>query len=375
MRPGEQGEPARSATGGRPMVVFDRVTKIFGSRVHAVHELNLTVGRNEFLTLLGPSGSGKTTTLMMLAGFDSPSSGRIELDGQPITHLPPNKREMGVVFQNYALFPHMSIAQNLAFPLEARGMGKLAIRDRVQKSIELVRLGDHLEKRPGQLSGGQQQRIALARALIFQPKIVLMDEPLSALDKQLRERMQLEIKALQRQLGITVIFVTHDQSEALVMSDRVAVFDHGRLQQVCDPRSLYDKPANAFIAGFIGESNMLAGTVMSCQGGATNVSTAAGMIAARTGQELSVGGAAVVSVRPEAIRILRDDETAANTVGGTLQELIFLGDHSRILVRVGENTLLSVKLDDKNAAAALSLHAPVRIGWSDADGLAFAANG
>ena len=233
-------------------VTFDSVQKSYDGETLVVKDLNLTVGRGEFLTMLGPSGSGKTTSLMMLAGFESATHGEIRLDGRPINQVPPHKRGIGMVFQNYALFPHMTVGENLAFPLEVRGIGKDERETRIKRALDMVQMGAFANRRPAQLSGGQQQRIALARALVFDPKLVLMDEPLGALDKQLREHMQFEIKHLHESLGITVVYVTHDQGEALTMSDRVAVFNDGRIQQLAPPADLYERPENSFVAQFIG---------------------------------------------------------------------------------------------------------------------------
>ncbi|MDT8267342.1 ABC transporter ATP-binding protein, partial [Roseomonas sp. DSM 102946] len=210
-----------------------------------------------FISFLGPSGSGKSTTLMMIAGFETPESGQIALDGRDVTHLPPHRRGIGMVFQSYALFPHMTVAENVGFALKQRGVGKAEIVERVRQALDLVRLSAFGGRYPQQLSGGQQQRVAIARAVIFNPPVLLMDEPLSALDKQLREEMQLEIKALHERLGITFIYVTHDQKEALVMSDRVAVMNQGRIEQLDDPATLYDRPSNRFVASFVGEANFL----------------------------------------------------------------------------------------------------------------------
>ncbi|MDZ7747591.1 MAG: ATP-binding cassette domain-containing protein [Halofilum sp. (in: g-proteobacteria)] len=215
-------------------VQFSEVQKSYDGETLVVKDLNLDIGKGEFLTMLGPSGSGKTTCLMMLAGFETATHGEIQLDGKPINNVPPHKRGIGMVFQNYALFPHMTVAENLAFPLEVRKMSKAEIEEKVKKALDMVQMGEFGGRRPAQLSGGQQQRVALARALVFEPELVLMDEPLGALDKQLREHMQFEIKHLHERLGVTVVYVTHDQSEALTMSDRIAVFDDGRIQQLAD---------------------------------------------------------------------------------------------------------------------------------------------
>jgi ABC-type Fe3+/spermidine/putrescine transport system ATPase subunit len=242
------------------MIEIDRLRKVYpGSVVPAVDDLDLHVQAGEFITLLGPSGSGKTTTLMLLAGFETPTSGTIRLDGRPIETLPPHRRGMGVVFQSYSLFPQMTVAQNVAFPLSVRKMAAAAIRERVTAALSKVQLAHLAERKPQQLSGGQQQRVALARALVFEPRVVLMDEPLSALDKHLREEMQLEIRRLHRELGVTMVFVTHDQTEAMTLSDRVAVFNHGRIEQLASPQQLYDTPSNPFVAGFVGDNNMLGG--------------------------------------------------------------------------------------------------------------------
>ena len=224
------------------IVRFTKVQKSYDGEILVVKDLNLDVERGEFLTMLGPSGSGKTTVLMMLAGFEPATHGEIYLDGNPINDVPPHKRGIGMVFQNYALFPHMTVAENLAFPLEVRRMSKADTEERVQRALDMVQLGGFEHRRPGQLSGGQQQRVAVARALVFDPQLVLMDEPLGALDKQLREQMQYEIKHIHESLGVSVVYVTHDQSEALTMSNRIAVFNDGIIQQIAPPDDLYERP-------------------------------------------------------------------------------------------------------------------------------------
>ena len=244
-----------------PLVRFENVQKSYDGEILVVKDLNLDVAQGEFLTMLGPSGSGKTTCLMMLAGFEPATHGEIYLDNSPINNVPPHKRGIGMVFQNYALFPHMTVAENLAFPLEVRKTPKAEIEERVKKALDMVQLGTFGNRRPAQLSGGQQQRVAVARALVFDPVLVLMDEPLGALDKQLREQMQYEIKHIHENLGVTVVYVTHDQSEALTMSNRVAVFNDGVIQQLAAPNVLYERPDNAFVAQFIGENNTLVGDV------------------------------------------------------------------------------------------------------------------
>jgi putative spermidine/putrescine transport system ATP-binding protein len=273
---GENPASASVTSSGRPkstvaqkaddkFVEFIDVEKMYGT-FHAVRRLNLTIGRGEFLTFLGPSGSGKTTTLNMLAGFERPSQGAIMLDGKSVDRLPPYERNIGMVFQNYALFPHMSVANNVAFPLSVRKVPQAEIGPRVTRALEMVRLEQFKDRKPAQLSGGQQQRVALARALVFQPSLVLMDEPLGALDKKLREHMQIELKQIHEMLGVTIVYVTHDQSEALTMSDRVAIFESGSIVQIGTPGELYKMPATAFVASFIGENNALTGTVERVEG-------------------------------------------------------------------------------------------------------------
>ena len=247
-------------------VQFEKVQKSYDGTTLVVKDLNLSIARGEFLTLLGPSGSGKTTCLMMLAGFEAATHGEIRLAGRPIGNVAPHRRGIGMVFQNYALFPHMTVAENLAFPLQVRGMGRNEIRRRVARVLDMVKLGGMERRRPAQLSGGQQQRIAVARALVFEPDLVLMDEPLGALDKNLREQMQYEIRRMHENLGVTIVYVTHDQSEALTMSDRIAVFDDGVIQQLAAPDTLYERPENAFVARFIGENNRLLGRIKALDG-------------------------------------------------------------------------------------------------------------
>ncbi|MEM7614982.1 MAG: ABC transporter ATP-binding protein, partial [Pseudomonadota bacterium] len=283
-------------------VAFERVQKSYDGETLVVKDLNLSMPKGEFLTMLGPSGSGKTTCLMMLAGFETATHGEIMLDGQPINNIPPHKRGIGMVFQNYALFPHMTVAENLAFPLEVRKIGKSDREAKVARALDMVQMGAFGGRRPAQLSGGQQQRIALARALVFEPELVLMDEPLGALDKQLRETLQFEITNLAHSLGITVVYVTHDQTEALTMSDRVAVFDDGRIQQLAPPDKLYEEPENSFVAQFIGENNTLEGIVQEIQGAKAVVKLDNGeLIDTKPINVSQPGERTKVSIRPERV--------------------------------------------------------------------------
>ncbi len=313
---------------------FDKVTKDYGA-VRVVEDLDLTIRRGEFVSLLGPSGSGKTTLLMMLAGFESVTGGAITLDGQRLNDVPTYKRDMGVVFQNYALFPHMTISKNVAFPLEMRGTPRSEIATRVKRALDMVQLGHLSDRMPGQLSGGQQQRVALARSLVFEPRVVLMDEPLGALDKQLREQMQLDIRELHHRLGLTIIFVTHDQDEALTMSDRIAVFNKGQIQQCAAPREVYDHPANRFVAEFIGETNLLAGKISGIEGGKIALTLADGSVLHAEGAPgLAAGSDALLSLRPERIDLHGPSDALAglNSLRGEVADTIYQGDHLRIVV-------------------------------------------
>jgi putative spermidine/putrescine transport system ATP-binding protein len=338
-RPHAAGTRARTAAdGAEPMVRFVGVQKTYDGIQLVVRQLDLDIRHGEFLTLLGPSGSGKTTTLMMLAGFESPTAGEIVLDGKPITRTPPHKRNFGMVFQNYALFPHLTVGQNVGYPLTVRKIPKAEQATRVAKALEMVQLVGMAERYPAQLSGGQQQRVALARALVFEPQLVLMDEPLGALDKQLREHMQIELKELHRQLGVTFVYVTHDQSEALTMSDRVAVFNDGAIQQVDVVDRMYEAPANRFVAGFIGDSTMLRGTVRATDAERCGIVLTDGRVL--TGLNVNaarVGSAVEAGIRPERIVLHRQaPDERTNVLQARVASVIYFGDHLRLLCNVGE---------------------------------------
>ena len=356
------------AAGADAFVKFTDVQKSYDGETLVVKSLNMDIARGEFLTMLGPSGSGKTTTLLMLAGFEVPTHGRILLDGRPIDNMPPHKRDIGMVFQNYALFPHMTVEENLAFPLQVRKVGKPEIAARIKRALEMVRLGPYGKRRPGQLSGGQQQRVALARALVFDPKLVLMDEPLGALDKQLREQMQLEIKHIHAGLGVTVVYVTHDQSEALTMSDRIAVFNDGVIQQLASPADLYERPENAFVAQFIGENNRLQGQVTAMNGTTCQVqingSSAIRALAVNVG---AVGQATTLSLRPERVKINPPSGSLPNLFNAEVRELIYLGDHVRTRVSVCGNDNFVVKLPNAEGAVQFEPGAKITVGWKTED--------
>ena len=350
------------------LVEFVGVQKSYDGETLVVKDLNLKVARGEFLTMLGPSGSGKTTVLMMVAGFEPATHGEIHLDGVPINNVPPHKRGIGMVFQNYALFPHMTVFENLAFPLQVRRMGKAEVESKVQRALDMVRLSEFGHRRPAQLSGGQQQRVAVARALVFEPTLVLMDEPLGALDKNLREEMQYEIKHIHENLGVTMIYVTHDQSEALTMSNRIAVFDDGVIQQLATPESLYENPENAFVAGFIGENNRLMGRVTKMNGQSCSVEVdAGGSVQALAINVDGVGTRTTLSLRPERVTINPAEGSCPNVFDAKVEELIYLGDHMRTRVSVCGHDDFIVKVPNSSGNVNLTPGEMVKVGWMAED--------
>ena len=347
-----EGDPRTNPTqGGTEVAVrLESVRKEFGDTV-ALHEIDLTIRDGEFFSLLGPSGSGKTTCLRLIAGFEVPTSGRVILQGREVTDLPPYDRDVNTVFQDYALFPHMTVAENVGYGLKVKGVGGNETKERVADALKMVRLEGFGERKPGALSGGQRQRVALARALVNHPKVLLLDEPLGALDLKLRQQMQIELKAIQQRVGITFIYVTHDQEEALTMSDRLGVMNDGRLEQVGAPREVYERPASEFVAGFVGISNVLEPVVA---------------------RELT-GIDATVTIRPENIRILdaaespRPDET---TVTGKVAESLFLGSHTRVIVQLesGQRLLASRPHDaDAESPSEQLIGREVRLAWAVAN--------
>ena len=350
-------------------VEFQRVQKSYDGETLVVKDLNLSMPKGEFLTMLGPSGSGKTTCLMMLAGFETATHGEILLDGNPINNIPPHKRGIGMVFQNYALFPHMTINENLSFPLEVRKIGKSTREEKVKRALDMVEMGAFGGRRPSQLSGGQQQRIALARALVFEPELVLMDEPLGALDKQLREKMQFEITDLAHRLGITVVYVTHDQTEALTMSDRVAVFNDGRIQQLAPPDHLYEEPENSFVAQFIGENNTLEGVVETIGGESCTVRLDGGeVIDAKPVNVSQPGERTKVSIRPERVEFNAERlQKGAHTLKAEVLEFIYMGDIYRTRLRVAGNEDFIVKTRNAPDQRRLQPGEQLEIGWLPSD--------
>ena len=353
-----------------PFVSFHGVQKSYDGETLAVSDLSLDIARGEFLTLLGPSGSGKTTCLMMLAGFETATDGEIRIGGKRVNETPPHRRGIGMVFQNYALFPHMSVAENIAFPLSVRRLSRAAIEAKVREALAMVRLDPvaFAQRRPAQLSGGQQQRVALARALVFDPDLVLMDEPLGALDRQLREHMQYEIKHLHEARGFTMVYVTHDQSEALTMSDRVAVFNEGRIQQIAPPDEIYERPTSSFVAQFIGENNRLPGVVEFLKDGFARVRLADGTaLAAVAANVTAIGDATLVSVRPERVELSPEGPAAQNKLIAEVRETLYLGDQLRIRMSVAGNDEFIVKTRNTFAAPRLERGTRVEIGWSAED--------
>lgn len=357
-----------------PLVRFKNVQKSYDGEQLVVKDLNLDVEKGEFLTMLGPSGSGKTTCLMMLAGFEPATHGEIFLDGQPINNVAPHKRGIGMVFQNYALFPHMSVSENLGFPLEVRNVPKKDRKARIDRALDMVQLGEFGKRRPAQLSGGQQQRVAVARALVFDPDLVLMDEPLGALDKNLREQMQYEIKHIHEQLGVTVVYVTHDQSEALTMSNRIAVFNDGVIQQLAPPSDLYERPENAFVAQFIGENNRLTGTVREINDSNCIVDVDDGSVVHALAVDVSgPGDRCTLSLRPERVLTKPEPGSVNNNFEATVEELIYLGDHIRARMSVCGNDEFIVKVPNSASHIEMREGSRANIGWLDQDCRALAS--
>jgi spermidine/putrescine ABC transporter ATP-binding subunit len=342
--------------------------KAYGS-VGAVRDVSLEIAGGEFLTLLGPSGSGKTSTLMMIAGFETPTAGDIVIDGTSVVALSPHRRNIGMVFQNYALFPHLTVADNIGFPLKQRGVGR-AERDRmIRDTLELVRLPGYGDRFPRQLSGGQQQRVALARAIVFSPRLLLMDEPLGALDKQLRESLQLEMRRLHADLGITFIYVTHDQEEALTMSDRIAVMNEGQIAQLGRPEELYDRPCSRFVASFLGESNFLPGIVHGFQDEDIVIAECGGtMVRAVAPSRPARGDKVMLTMRPERMKFADGISTPAwNRMQATVTEAVFAGERCRYLLAASDGTPMVLKEPSSAAVRRRTVGEIAEIAWSAAD--------
>jgi spermidine/putrescine transport system ATP-binding protein len=357
------------AGGGEPSVRLDGVSKRFGDLV-AVRELELDIGRGEFFTLLGPSGCGKTTTLRMVAGFEEPTAGRVMIEGQDVAGLPSHKRPTNTVFQSYALFPHLSVGENVAFGLRRKKVPKHEITERVAAELERVGLGAEINRRPSQLSGGQQQRVALARALVNLPKVLLLDEPLGALDLKLRKGLQVELKRIQREVGITFVYVTHDQEEALTMSDRIAVMSNGLVEQVDTPENVYERPRTTFVAGFIGVSNLIPATVTSADGGRGKVRLESGPELETRVDGIGPGERCHAVVRPEKLIIRHAGEAVEDglpSVEGVVESSVYLGTATQIVVRLPSGVSMTVLVPNASEAERARLPgggATVRLSWA-----------
>ncbi|RZN07866.1 polyamine ABC transporter ATP-binding protein [Bradyrhizobium genosp. SA-3] len=365
-RPASSGNDNRSRGAS---VSLTGLKRGYGS-VMAVDGVSLDVSSGEFLTLLGPSGSGKTTTLMMIAGFQEPSAGDIAIDGESVVAKPPYRRNIGMVFQNYALFPHLTVAENIGFPLKQRGVPKAERARLVGEALELMRLPGYGARYPRQLSGGQQQRVAVARAIVFKPRLLLMDEPLGALDKQLRENLQLEMRRLHTDLGITFVYVTHDQEEALTMSDRVAVMNEGNVVQVGRPEELYDRPCNRFVAGFIGESNFLPAVVRDVEDGIVVAECGGGLVRGVSSIRPASGTKVTLTTRPERLRFadkLADPETGINRMSVTVAEAVFTGERCRFVLKADDGATLVLKEPSSAATRRRAVGERTDITWSVAD--------
>jgi spermidine/putrescine transport system ATP-binding protein len=364
--PAEQAEDS-GAQGRDPSVRLDGVSKVFDG-FEAVRSLDLDIASGEFFTLLGPSGCGKTTTLRMIAGFEDPTGGRVLIDGEDVAGLPAHQRPTNTVFQSYALFPHLTVADNVAFGLRRQGIGGDDVKQRVDDELERVGLAREANRRPAQLSGGQQQRVALARAIVNRPKVLLLDEPLGALDLKLRKGLQIELKRIQREVGITFVYVTHDQEEALTMSDRIAVMNHGLVEQVAAPEAVYERPATTFVAGFIGVSNLMPGVVSSADDGRASVTLDSGVEVEAERNGLADGERCHAVVRPEKLRISRPEEAAGGgaQVEGVVEASVFLGTATQIVVRLPDDVRMTVLVPNADEAERARLPgggAPVRLSW------------
>ena len=354
---------------GTPSVRLANVTKRFRD-VTAVDDLSLDIERGEFFTLLGPSGCGKTTTLRMVAGFEEPTEGQILIDGEDVSGQPAFKRPTNTVFQSYALFPHLSVEDNVAFGLRRKGVGKAEARTRVAEELERVGLAREVKRKPRQLSGGQQQRVALARALVNRPAVLLLDEPLGALDLKLRKNLQVELKRIQEEVGITFIYVTHDQEEALTMSDRIAVMSHGIVEQVDVPEKVYDSPRTTFVAGFIGVSNLMPGVAGPVSGGGTKLVLDSGVtVWAQRDHDVSEGERVYAVVRPEKLKVSRLEEPAPAdrpSVEGLIESSLYLGTATQMVVRLPDEVTMTVLVPNTDEAERQQLPgagARVRLSW------------
>ncbi len=352
---------------GRTEILAVRGARKSYGQVRALESVSLSVGAGEFVTLLGPSGSGKTTLLKAIAGFEDIDEGTIRLGGEDITHAPPGRRNIGMVFQNYALFPHMTVAQNIAFPLEMRGVARSEIARRVEDALTVVELGGYGARLPRELSGGQQQRVALARATVFSPRLLLLDEPFSALDRKLRENMQVELRRLQQRLGLTTVFVTHDQEEALLLSDRIAVMSTGRIEQLGTPDAIYDNPANYFVAGFVGEANLVQALVEASGAGWSLRLTSGETLAAQLPDGFEAGRELQFVLRPERIRWLDQPGEADNGFAAVVVEHLYLGQDSKYRVRLESGLELVLRRQSLGTDRPRRPGETAFVGWQASD--------
>jgi putative spermidine/putrescine transport system ATP-binding protein len=355
---------AGSASTDDSAVSLINIRKVFDSSVPAVDGVSLSFRKGEFFSLLGPSGCGKTTILRMIAGFERPTSGQVLVASRDVTNVPPHKREMSMVFQNYALFPHRTVFQNVAFGLRMRSVNRKSIETRVSKALKMVALEGLEHRKPSQLSGGQQQRVALARAIVVDPQVLLCDEPLAALDKKLRQTMQIELKQLQRILGVTLIFVTHDQEEALAMSDRIAVMNAGRIEQVASPSEIYNRPQSRFVADFIGDINLFKGRIIS--------SGAKRLMEIDEAHKLELPNSEVAhpvaaALRPEKIRLLPEGGPGTTKMSGVIENVIFQGNGVLYRVRVGEDRRLLAREPNEGRAGRFQIGGDVHLDWAVSD--------
>jgi spermidine/putrescine transport system ATP-binding protein len=351
---GQEGPGSAPSQGQRPgsgQLSLVALTKHFGSVV-AVDSVDLDIPAGGFFSLLGPSGCGKTTTLRMIAGFETPTSGRVLLDGQDIARTPPSKRPVNTVFQSYALFPHLRVFDNVAFGLRRAGVARDEVRRRVGEVLDLVQLTDYATRKPAQLSGGQQQRVALARALVLKPAVLLLDEPLGALDAKLRRQLQVELKQLQNQVGITFVYVTHDQEEALTMSDRIAVINRGRIEQAASPQDLYEEPANAFVADFLGVSNLMDATITGPSGPGAQVRLSDTFSVEVRRGEVGFRGPAKVVIRPERIGVEPAGTTGANRIPGLLTNVVYLGSGLQLAIQLASGHAVTALVPNNGDEAA-----------------------
>ncbi len=358
----QAGASARQAIGSR--IVVRDAEKRYGD-FHAVNRINLDIEPGEFITLLGPSGSGKTTLLNLLAGFQSLDGGEILVDGKPVHDVPTHKRGFGMVFQSYALFPNMTVTQNVAFPLRMAGVDRATTERRVAETLEIMRLSEHARKSPSEMSGGQQQRVAIARAIVMRPKVVLMDEPLSALDRRLRESIQIEIRDLHQTIGSTILFVTHDQGEALTMSDRIAVLDAGRIVQIGRPLDIYRHPSNRFVASFVGESNLIEAEIMQKRGTTVTLKNRAGYVFEAESRDAIDVGRVTVLVRPERVAIAHEPTASSTPV--TVTSAIFLGEILRIEARMEGGDTLLIRCTDTAKRPMPQVGDRLHVSWGSED--------